>query len=114
MMSYNDFAYAREEIMEAFSELEQNKQMLFKNCDVLLHEHVQSYMLLSCLEDEMNGKHKRMRNVGRQSQILSHINELGEYEERSKRCYLTFFARLEDKDHFKGSRMLSMNSALGS
>lgn len=106
MMSYNDFAYAHEEIMEAFSELgdmERSKQMLFKNCDVLLHEHAQSYMLLSCLEDEMNGKHKRMRNVGRQSQILSHINELGVSMKRDPRdVILPFFARLEDKDHFKG------------
>jgi cell division cycle protein 37 len=31
---------------------------------ILLHEHSQSYMLLSCLEDEMNGKHKRMKQVG--------------------------------------------------
>lgn len=30
----------------------------------MLHEHSQSYMLLSCLEDEMNGKHKRMKQVG--------------------------------------------------
>ena len=45
---------------------------------IMLHEHSQSYMLLSCLEDEMNGKRKRMKQVCRQSQILSHITELAQ------------------------------------
>ena len=105
MMSYNDFAYAHEELLEAYSEIqdmERSKQMLFKNCDILLHEHAQSYMLLSSLEDEMNGKHKRMRNVAKQSQILSHINELGVSMKRDPRdVILPFFARMEDKTHFK-------------
>ena len=106
MMSYNDFAFAHEELLEAFSEIqdmERSKQMLFKNCDILLHEHAQSYMLLSSLEDEMNGKHKRMRNVAKQSQILSHINELGVSMKRDPRdVILPFFARMEDPAHFKG------------
>jgi len=105
MMSYNDFAYEHEELLETYSEIqdmERSKQMLFKNCDILLHEHSQSYMLLSCLEDEMNGKHKRMRNVAKQSQILSHINELGVSMKRDPRdVILPFFSRMEDKNHFK-------------
>lgn len=80
VISYNDYVIGQEALLEKFSEisdLEQTKEFLFKNCDVLLHEHAQSYMLLSCLEDEMNNKKKRMKLVCRQSQILSHIHELG-------------------------------------
>jgi cell division cycle protein 37 len=76
--------------------MDDSKEMLFRNCDILLHEHAQAYMLLSCLEDEMNGKHKRMRHVGKQSQILSHINELGTSMKRDPRdVIIPFFKRLE-------------------
>jgi hypothetical protein len=36
---------------------------------VLFAEHAQNYLLLSCLEDEMNGKHARAKLVARQSQV---------------------------------------------
>ena len=80
-IAYNDFAQKYEDILETYSEIgdmEATKEYLFKHCDILLHEHSQSYMLLSSLEDEMNGKKKRMKMVCRQSQILSHIQELGQ------------------------------------
>jgi cell division cycle protein 37 len=54
--SYNDFVIGQEDLLERYSEipsLEASKEMIFRNCDVLLHEHSQSYMLLSCLEDEV-------------------------------------------------------------
>lgn len=46
-------------LLEDFSELtslEQSKEMLHAKGHILLAEHAQSYLLLSCLEDEMNGK----------------------------------------------------------
>lgn len=65
-MSYNDYVLGQEQILEHYSEiadLDDTKQYLFRNGHILLHEHAQSYMLLSCLEDEMNGKHRRMKLV---------------------------------------------------
>ena len=38
--------------------------------------HVFCGYLGRCLEDEMNGKHERMKLVARQSQLLSSITEL--------------------------------------
>jgi cell division cycle protein 37 len=106
VMSYNDYVLSQEQLLETYSEitdLEATKNFLFQNCDVLLHEHAQSYMLLSCLEDEMNGKKKRMRQVCRQSQILSHIQELGVSMKRDPRdVILPFFMRLDEKEHFAG------------
>ena len=56
-------------------------------------------MLLSCLEDEMNGKSKRMKLVCRQSQILSHVQELGQSMQRDPRdVVLPFFNRIEQKE----------------
>lgn len=106
VMSYNDYVIGHEKILEEYSEIsdiEATKQYLFKHCDILLHEHAQAYMLLSCLEDEMNGKKKRMKLVCRQSQILSHIQELGVSMKRDPRdVILPFFRRIEEKEYFKG------------
>jgi len=59
-------------------------------------------MLLSCLEDEMNGKRERAKLVCRQSQILSHIQELGISMHRDPRdVILPFFKRIEEPHYFK-------------
>lgn len=104
-LSYNDYVIQHEALLEQFSEiedLEATRDFLFKHCDVLLHEHSQSYMLLSCLEDEMNGKKKRMRLVCRQSQILSHVTELGVSMKLDPRSVvLPFFRRMEEKQHWQ-------------
>mmetsp|Transcript_14165 Transcript_14165/g.23568 ORF Transcript_14165/g.23568 Transcript_14165/m.23568 type:complete len:469 (+) Transcript_14165:66-1472(+) len=106
VISYNDFAINHETVLETFSEvaeMEATKEYLFKHCDILLHEHAQNYMLLSCLEDEMNGKKKRMKQVCRQSQILSHITDLGKSMKRDPRdVILPFFVRIQEKSHFEG------------
>lgn len=103
VLSYNDYVLQHEDLLETFSEIadmEKTKQFLFSNCDILLHEHSQSYMLLSCLEDEMNGKSKRMQLVCRQSQILSHVQELGGSMQRDPRdVVLPFFNRIEEKEY---------------
>lgn len=106
VMNYNDYVISHENILETYSEivdLEATKEYLFKHCDVLLHEHSQSYLLLSCLEDEMNGKHTRMKLVCRQSQILSHIQELGVSMKRDPRdVVLPFFQRITQKEYLAG------------
>lgn len=106
VISYNDYVIKHEQLLETYSEIsdmEATKEFLFKHCDILLHEHAQNYMLLSCLEDEMNGKKKRMKLVCRQSQILSHIQDLGVSMKRDPRdVILPFFIRLEEKEHFAG------------
>lgn len=61
----------------------------------MLQEHASSYLLLSCLEDEMNGKHEQMKLTARQSQILSHITELAVSLKRPPRdVVVPFFMRL--------------------
>lgn len=106
VLSYNDYVLKHEATLEKYSEIrdiENSKEFLFKNCDVLLHEHAQSYMLLSSLEDEMNGKKDRMKLVCRQSQILSHITELATSLRRDPRdVILPFFKRIDEKEYFNG------------
>lgn len=106
IVSYNDFVLSHEDVLEEYSdirEIEPTKEYLFKHCDVLLHEHAQSYMLLSSLEDEMNGKRERMQRVCRQSQILTHIQELATSMKRDPRdVILPFFKRISEPEHLKG------------
>ena len=106
VMSYNDYVLKHELLLEEFStivDMEATKKFLFNNCDILLHEHAQAYMLLSCLEDEMNGKHERMKKVCRQSQILSHLSELGSQMHRDPRdVILPFFMRMEEDQYLNG------------
>ena len=60
-------------------------------------------MLLSCLEDELNGKHERMKLVCRQSQILTHIHELGVSMKRDPRdVILPFFRRIQQPEYMSG------------
>lgn len=105
-MSYNDFALEYEHILETYSvikDMEHTREYLYKNCNVLLHEHAQSYLLLSSLEDEMNMKFERMKIVCRQSQILSHITELGMSTRRDPRdVIIPFFARISEPEYSKG------------
>eukprot|EP00604_Paraphysomonas_vestita_P002945 CAMPEP_0174820822 /NCGR_PEP_ID=MMETSP1107-20130205/4883_1 /TAXON_ID=36770 /ORGANISM="Paraphysomonas vestita, Strain GFlagA" /LENGTH=461 /DNA_ID=CAMNT_0016036875 /DNA_START=2093 /DNA_END=3478 /DNA_ORIENTATION=+ len=105
-LSYNDYVLTHEQLLERYSEIssiEETKEFLVRHCDILLHEHSQSYILLSCLEDEMNGKHKRMKLVCRQSQILSHITELAQSMKRDPRdVIIPFFIRIQEPEHFQG------------
>lgn len=105
ILSYNDYVLTNEELLETYSEiedLEKTKNYVWKHCDVLMHEHSQSYMLLSCLEDEMNGKRDRMKLVCRQSQILSHIQELGVSMNRDPRdVIIPFFERIGEKQYLE-------------
>ena len=109
MMAYNDYVLLHEALLEQYSEIrdmEETQKFLFQHCDILLHEHAQSYMLLSCLEDELNGKRERMKLVCRQSQILSHITELGTQMHRDPRdVILPFFKRMEEKQYLTGNNM---------
>jgi len=56
LQSYSDFVDTHERLLEQFAALrtsEQSQAMLVAKGDVLLLEHASSYLLLSCLEDEM-------------------------------------------------------------
>lgn len=106
VISYNDYCLSHEDLLERYSviqDLDETRDFLFRHCDILLHEHAQSYMLLSCLEDEMNGKRDRMKLVCRQSQILSHITELGVSMGRDPRDVIVpFFRRIQEKEYLAG------------
>ena len=98
--TYAEFTEMHEDLLEEFSEiksLEKTRDVLHQKGDILLQENAQSYLLLSCLEDEMNGKHERMKLVARQSQIISHVVELSVTLNRPPRdVVVPFFRRISE------------------
>jgi len=106
VLSYSAFVEEHEAELEEFLQtidLDDIKKQIHEHGDVYLHEHAQSYILLSCLEDEMNGYHDKMRRAARNSQILSHITELGVSMRRHPRdVVLPFFRRIEEPAYRAG------------
>ena len=104
--AYADFVDKHESILEdylATTELEDCKKKLHEHGGTLLHEHAQSYILLSCLEDEMNGFPDKMKLASRNSQVLSHVTDLAASLNRHPRdVVLPFFARIEDPRYRSG------------
>ncbi|CAB1116035.1 unnamed protein product [Ectocarpus sp. CCAP 1310/34] len=103
VQSYSDFVKEHEGVMEKYSELhsmEKTRDFLRQHGDILFADHCQSYLLLSCLEDEMNGKHERMKLVARQSQLLSSITELAVSLRRPPQDVVpALFLRLDEAEH---------------
>lgn len=104
--SYSEFVETHDAMMEQFvaiRSLEESKNFLHQHGDVLLQEHASSYILLSCLEEEMNGNHEKMRQVAHQSQLLSHICELAVSLKRPPRdVVVPFFRRIQEPEHLAG------------
>ncbi|KAJ1452018.1 hypothetical protein M885DRAFT_528266 [Pelagophyceae sp. CCMP2097] len=106
VLSYAKYVEEHEVAIEQFcatDDFDQCRDQLHGNGSLLLHEHCQSYILLSCLEDEMNGFHSKMKLTARNSQILSHITELGSSLGRHPRdVVIPFFRRISEKEYRKG------------
>lgn len=66
---------------------------------------------IRCLEDEMNGKHERMKLVARQSQLLSSITELAVSLRRPPQDVVpALFLRLDVSRHSSSSGPLPLTS----
>lgn len=70
-----NYAQISEEFIKCNKNLEKSEIMLFEN-DCLFSEHAETYLLLDCLEKEMNGEHELMLIAAYQQQILTQIREL--------------------------------------
>ncbi|CAM9519426.1 unnamed protein product, partial [Phaeothamnion confervicola] len=103
VQGYAAFVEKYDKLLEEFSDLtlfEDTETMLLREGDVLFNEHAGSYLLLSCLEDEMNGRRKRMRQVARQSQILTNVAELAMSMKRPPQDVVRpFFRRIQEPEH---------------
>ena len=106
MLSYHEFTEKYASTVEQFmslSSLDQSKDFLLQNGDILLQENASNYLLLASLEDEMNGFHEKMKLVARQSQIISNIAELAKSLQRHPgNVIVPFFTRLENKELYAG------------
>lgn len=86
-----------------FTSFEQSKEFLLKHGTILLQEHAANYLLLATLEDEMNGKHKEMKQRAKQSQIVTNIAELAQsWKTHPGNSILPFFNRLDQREFLEG------------
>lgn len=103
MMSYAQFTEKYEHILETFisiQSMDKTRDYLIQHGNVLLQENASSYILLACLEDEMNGKHDKMRLVARQSQILTNIAELAKtMKKHPGNVIQPFFTKMSQREH---------------
>lgn len=78
---YCEYVEANEALLEEYiekgsAEFEEVFEFMKEHGGTLLQgEHAESYLLLDCLEKEMNGEHQAMVRSARQSQLLTQIRE---------------------------------------
>ena len=105
METYAEFTEKYAETVEEFmtcKTLDQSKNFLLRNADVLLQENASNYLLLASLEDEMNGHRDKMKLTARQSQIISNIAELAKtVGTHPGNVIQPFFQRLSERKHLE-------------
>jgi len=106
MLSYHEFTQRYADTVEKFMALDsmdKSKDFLLQNAHILLQENASNYLLLACLEDEMNGFHDKMELVARQSQIISSIADLAKnLKLHPGNVIHPFFQRMQNKELYAG------------
>jgi len=106
---YCEFVEQHEELLEKYIEMG-DEDNLEKVCEfmkvnggtLLQGEHAESYLLLDCLEKEMNGMHSEMKRSARQSQLLTQLREFSRASGRPARDgVVPVFQRLLDHEGTK-------------
>eukprot|EP00930_Biecheleria_cincta_P084349 TRINITY_DN73836_c0_g1_i1.p1 TRINITY_DN73836_c0_g1~~TRINITY_DN73836_c0_g1_i1.p1 ORF type:complete len:372 (+),score=100.20 TRINITY_DN73836_c0_g1_i1:135-1118(+) len=103
---YCEFVEDHEELLEKYidlgaeEDLEKVQNFLREHGSVLLQgEHAESYLLLDCLEKEMNGFHQEMRQSCRQFQFISQLREFSRASGRPARDSVNpIFKRIMDSE----------------
>lgn len=107
---YCEYVEEHEDLLERFialgrSELEEVQEFLREHGGTLLQgEHAESYVLLDCLEKEMNDEHDEMVLAARQHQLLTQIREFSRSSSRPARDgVMLIFERLLENESVKES-----------
>merc|ERR1719161_1757777 len=107
---YCDFVEENEELLEKYIEMgekdiEEVGEFLKEHGGTLLQgEHAESYLLLDCLEKEMNGEHDEMVKSARQNQLLTQIREFSRGVRRPARDgVVPIFTKLLDHEETQKS-----------
>lgn len=107
---YVEYVEEHEELLEKYialgcEDLEDSLEILKEHGGTLLQgEHAESYLLLDCLEKEMNGEHNKMTWSARQAQLLTQLREFSRASSRPVRDAVNpVFQRLLEHDSTKES-----------
>jgi cell division cycle protein 37 len=104
--TYHEFTEKYADICERFMAIrpfEESKEFLLKYGEIILQEHAANYLLLACLEDEMNGLHEEMKQRAKQAQIVTNIAELAKtWDTHPGNVILPFFGKLQQREFLEG------------
>mmetsp|Transcript_10116 Transcript_10116/g.18422 ORF Transcript_10116/g.18422 Transcript_10116/m.18422 type:complete len:353 (+) Transcript_10116:110-1168(+) len=105
-MDYEEYIKKFEKKLETYSKLRTtnlSQGFLIKNPE-LLHDHCSGYLLLKCLELEMNGDSATMKDVVKQYLIVQYVldfhKSMGKGDPRD--VLNPFFSKLEDSEKMQG------------
>lgn len=103
--TYLEFAAKYAQIVEDFmhlQSLEESKDYILKYGDILMQENATNFLLIACLEDEMNGHRQKMKQTCRQTRIIIAISELAVSKpQHPGNVVIPFFNKFERKEfHF--------------
>eukprot|EP00397_Hematodinium_sp_SG-2012_P038425 GEMP01041797.1.p1 GENE.GEMP01041797.1~~GEMP01041797.1.p1 ORF type:complete len:360 (-),score=118.88 GEMP01041797.1:594-1673(-) len=78
---YADFCETRAQVAEEFIAMAKEpllscEDFMIRNAESVLSEHAETYMMLDCLEKEMNGEHEAMVASARQQQLVTQVRTL--------------------------------------
>lgn len=90
-----------EKFVDAGGEFDETRKILVAHGDLLVDvPHCNTYLMLSCLEEEMANNSKKMYKCAQQSQMLSHITELARSFQRPPRDIVyRWFEKVADNEN---------------
>lgn len=98
---YGSFKEDNMKLLEAFTnaDWEQSRAMLMEMGHLLMDQNANNYFMLTALEEQMKGNTEKVKNLGRQGQIISQIYQLAEPMKRPPRDLVPrFFEKFERED----------------
>jgi len=95
---FSSFKKDNQHILDGFenADWETSRSMLMEHGGILMEDYANSYFMLTCLDEEMQGNKARVKKLCHQGQIISQIHQLAEPMKRPPRDLIPrFFEKFE-------------------
>merc|ERR1719511_632862 len=102
---YSMFKQDNQAILDRFEQAdwETSRSMLMEHGAILMDDYANSYFMLTCLDEEMQGNRKRVERLCCQGQIVSQIHQLAEPMKRPPRDLIPRFFEKFERDESKAA-----------
>jgi len=102
---YSMFKQDNQAILDRFekADWETSRSMLQEHGAILMDDYANSYFMLTCLDEEMQGNRSRVERLCCQGQIISQIHQLAEPMKRPPRDLIPRFFERFERDESKAA-----------